>query len=95
MMIRGFPSGDQAQLAGMFSNSMGVMKQMKAAQDAGQTDEYNRLKGTLAAAAIKDKAANKELAMLGGTNAATAAVAEAYAKTSDSMIAVQAQYSAW
>ena len=93
MMIRGFPGKDQQQLAGMFSNSMGVMKQMKAAQDAGQTAEYNRLKGTLAAAAIKDKEANKELAMLGGTNAATAAVAEAYAKTSDSMIAVQAQYS--
>ena len=93
MMIRGFPGKDQQQLAGMFSNSMGVMKQMKAAQDSGNTLEYNRLKGTLAAAAIKDKEANKELAMLGGTNAATAAVAEAYAKTSDSMIAVQAQYS--
>ena len=93
MMIKGFPSGDQAQLAGMFSNSMGVMKQMKAAQDSGNTLEYNRLKGTLAAAAIKDKEANKELAMLGGTNSATAAVAEAYRKTSESMIGVQAQYS--
>ena len=92
MMIKGFPSGDQAQLAGMFSNSMGVMKQMKAAQDKGDTLEYNRLKGTLAAAAIKDKSANKELAMLGGTNSATAAVAEAYRKTSESMIGVQAQY---
>ena len=92
MMIRGFPSDDQAQLAGMFSNSMGVMKQMKAAQDAGNTEEYNRLKGTLAAAAIKDKAANQELAILGGTNSATAAVAEAYAKTSEAMIGVQAAY---
>ena len=92
MMIRGFPSGDQAQLAGMFSNSMGVMKQMKAAQDKGDTLEYNRLKGTLAAAAIKDKSANKEIAILGSTNAASAAVAEAFRKTSESMIGVQAQY---
>jgi len=92
MMIRGFPSEDQAQLAGMFSNSMGVMRQMKAAQDAGNTAEYDRLKGTLAAAAIKDKSANKELAILGGTNAATAAVAESYAKTSEAMIGVQAAY---
>ena len=93
MMIRGFPSGDQAQLAGMFTNSMGVMKQMKAAQDAGNTAEYDRLKGTLAAAAIKDKEANKELAILGGTNSATSAVAEAYRKTSEAMIGVQAEYS--
>jgi hypothetical protein len=92
MMIRGFPSGDQAQLAGMFSNSMGVMKQMKAAQDAGNTAEYDRLKGTLAAAAIKDKSANKEIAILGSTNSASSAVAEAFRKTSESMIGVQAQY---
>ena len=92
MMIRGFPSEDQAQLAGMFSNSMGIMKQMKAAQDAGRTEEYNALKSQLAAAAAKDRSANKELAILGGTNAATAAVAESYAKTSEAMIGVQAQY---
>ena len=92
MMIRGFPSEDQAQLAGMFSNSMGIMKQMKAAQDAGRTEEYNALKSQLAAAAAKDRSANKELAILGGTNSATAAVAESYAKTSEAMIGVQAQY---
>ena len=90
MMIKGFPSGDQAQLAGMFTNSMGVMKKMKAAQDSGNVEEYKKLEKQLAAATIKDKSANKELAMLGGLNSATAAVSEAYAKTSEAQIAVQA-----
>ena len=93
MMIRGFPSEDQAQLAGMFSNSMDIMRQMKAAQDAGDKETYNRLKGQLAAAAAQDREKNKELAILGGTNAATQAVAEAYAKTSEAMLGVQSQYS--
>jgi len=91
MMIKGFPSSDQAQLAGMFGNSMNVMRQMKSAQDAGNTTEYDRLKTTLAAASIKDKLANKELAALGGTNAATAAVAEAWSKTSEAQLQIAAQ----
>lgn len=89
MMIRGFPSKDQAQLAGMFGNSMQVMQQMKAAQDAGNTAEYNRLKGTLQAAVIKDKMAKNELAMLGGTTKATGALSESLSKTSESMIGIQ------
>ena len=73
MMIRGLLK-IQAQLAGMFGNSMQVMQQMKAApQDAGNTAEYNRPKGTLQAPVIKDKMAKNELAMLGGTTKATGA----------------------
>ena len=93
MMIQGFPSSDQAALAGAFGNSMAVMDQMKAAQDAGNQKEYQRLQGTLSAAAAKDKLANRELAMLGGTNSVTAALADSYAKTSESQIGIMAQAS--
>lgn len=79
MMIRGFPSKDQAKLAGLYGNSMQVMTKMKAAQDKGNVHEYNRLKGQLAAAAIQDQMANKDLAKLGGTTAVTQIASQAMA----------------
>lgn len=79
MMIRGFPSRDQAKLAGLYGNSMKVMQKMKAAQDKGNVHEYNRLKGQLAAAAIQDQMANKDLAKLGGTTAVTQIASQAMA----------------
>lgn len=91
MMIRGFPSADQAALAGMFGNSMAVMEQMKAAQDAGNVKEFERLKTTLSAAVIQDKLANKELAVLGSRTKATTALTEAYTNTSNQELAVMAK----
>jgi len=79
MMIRGFPSKDQSKLAALYGNSMAVMTKMKAAQDKGNVHEYNRLKGQLAAAAIQDQMANKDLAKLGGTTAVTQIAAQAMA----------------
>ena len=94
MMIRGFPSKDQAALAGTMGNTMRVMTQMHAATKAGDHKKLEALKKDLIVAGIKDKMANKELAQLGGTTKVTAALADVMAKTSDFEMKILAKLSA-
>jgi len=91
MMIRGFPSKDQAALAGTMGNTMRVMTQMHAATKAGDHKKLERLKKDLIVAGMMDKMKNKELAQLGGTTKVTAAVADVMAKTSDFEMAMMAK----
>ena len=94
MMIRGFPSKDQAALAGTMGNTMRVMTQMHAATKAGDHKKLAALKKDLLVAGMMDKMKNKELAQLGGTTKVTAAVADVMAKTSDFEMAMMAKLTA-
>lgn len=94
MMIRGFPSKDQAALAGTMGNTMRVMTQMHAATKAGDHKKLEALKKDLIVAGMMDKMKNKELAQLGGTTKVTAALADVMAKTSDFEMAMMAKLSA-
>ena len=94
MMIRGFPSKDQAALAGTMGNTMRVMTQMHAATKAGDHKKLAALKKDLLVAGMMDKMKNKELAQLGGTTKVTAAVADVMAKTSDFEMKILAKLSA-
>jgi len=81
MMIRGFPSADQRELAGTMGSTMRVMEEMHIATKNGDHVRLAALKKDLLVAGLEDKARLKQIAMLGSTTKVSGVVSEMIGKT--------------